>query len=122
MLKLTNRTQRQQSHTQQFVLIRDGRRVVYEIHEARIVLRRRGGMWTKYLVGRLPSGVRFEAGYGPATAVEVRRWQRDNGISPAQRCATRVLHALADRLARVIGVDRVLSLFTQAITAAEAAE
>jgi len=121
MLRLTKRTQRQQSHTQQFVLIRDGRPVIYQIHDARIVLRRRGGVWTKYLVGRLPSGVRFEAGYGPATAVEVRRWQQANGIGPAQRCAARVLHALAERLAEKVGLTNVLGLFARAITAAEAA-
>jgi len=109
-----------QTRTQPFVLLRDGQPVVYHIQDARIVLRRRGGVWTKYLVGQMPDGAHFEASYGRATAAEVRRWKRSNGIGPAQRCAASALHALADRLISVIGVDRALTLFTQAISAAEA--
>lgn len=120
MLRLTNRTRQQQSHTQPFILIRDGQQVVYDIHDARIVLRRRGGMWTKYLTGKLPSGVRFEAGYGRATGAEVRRWKQNNGIGPAQQAAASALHALVDRIAGAIGLDRALALFAQAISAAKA--
>ena len=102
--------------TQPFILIRNGQRIVYQIHEARIVLRRRGGVWLKYLVGRLPSGVRFEAGYGRATAAEVRRWTRAH---PTHRAATNALHALADRLAKAIGLQRALALFARAVSTAE---
>lgn len=109
-----------QTRTQPFVLIRDGQPVVYHIQDAQIVLRRRGGVWNKYLVGKLPSGTRFETSYGRATAAEVRRWQKANDIGPAQRCAQRVLHALVDRLAEMVNLDAVLTLFMRAISAAEA--
>jgi len=60
--------------TQQVTLIRNDRPVVYHIHDAQIVLRRRrrGGAWTKYLVGYL-NDVRFEARCGLATNTEVRQ-------------------------------------------------
>ena len=70
--------------------------------------------------GKLPSGVRFEASYGRATGAEVRRWKQANGIGPAQQAATSALHALADRIAGAIGLDRALALFTRTISAAEA--
>lgn len=102
----------------QFIIHQDGQPVVVDILNAQTALRRRGGTWVKYLVGRLPSGARFEARLNRPTAAEVRVWQRAH---PAQLAVTGALHALADRLARVIGVDRVLTLFTKAISMAEAA-
>ncbi|MBN1583828.1 MAG: hypothetical protein JXA89_24185 [Anaerolineae bacterium] len=120
MLRITTRTQAQHTKARQFVLIRNGQPVVYDIHDSCIVLRRRGGVWVKYMIGILPSGTRFEASYGHATAIEVRRWQQDNGIGPVQRCALRTLHALVDRLAETVGLNAALSLFTRAISTAEA--
>jgi hypothetical protein len=113
MHAVTNRTH---ANTQPFILIRNGQRIVYQIHEARIVLRRRGGVWLKYLVGRLPSGVRFEASYGRAAPAEVRRWTHDH---PTHRAAANALHALADRLAEAIGLHRALALFVHAVSTAE---
>ena len=108
------------STIQQFILVRDGQRIVYDIHDARLILRRRHGRWHKYLAGTLPGGVRFEAGYGPANAVEVRRWERANGITPAQRTLERALHAVVDRLAEAVGIRNVLGLCVKALASAGA--
>ena len=114
-------TTRQTPQTRQFILRRDGQPVVYDIVDSRIILRKRRGRHHKYLVDYLPNGVRFVAGYGPATAVEVRRWERANGITPVHRALERVLRNLVDRLLDLAGprnaVDACLGLLRQRQTA-----
>lgn len=60
------------ARTRQFILHFDGQPIVYDIYDSHITLKKRRGIYHKCLVGYLPSGVRFEASYGPATAVEIR--------------------------------------------------
>lgn len=106
------------SSTRQFIVHRNGQPVVYDVQNAQIVLRRERGGWVKYLVGTLPGGIRFEGSYGPASAVDVRRWERSRGITPTGRCAARALHALVDRLVEMVGIGPVLQLCAQAVNIA----
>ncbi len=106
--------------TRQFILWRDGQQIVYDIHDSRVILRKRNGRYHKYLIGFLPSGIRFAASYGLALPAEVRRWEKAHGITAVQRCLERALHAVVNRLAAAAGLSPALKFCIHAVEAIEA--
>ncbi len=105
--------------TRQFILWRDGQQIVYDVHDSRIILRKRNGRYHKYLIGFLPNGIRFAASYGLALPVEVRHWEKANGITSVQRILERALHAVVNRLVEAAGLSPALRFCIRAVEVVE---